>query len=267
MNPEPIASNGLEELWRRYKETGSRTLENALVERYAYLVERAVRTLAGRFGGRAEADEMRSYGYLGLLDAVRKFDPERGLKFVTYAFWRIRGAIYDGLRAGDALTRSARDQLKRYEDARARLEQSRLRRADDRDVSQMLGLTLPALAALKRSRSAAYGTPSDGEEASPFEQVPDQSAELPEDASVRTALRQALAEAIAALPEKERIVLALFYYEGLTLSEVASVLGLSPSRISQLHGQALRRLRPVLAPWWDGAPVDGPGAEGKGDKR
>ncbi|MBE3595446.1 MAG: FliA/WhiG family RNA polymerase sigma factor [Hydrogenibacillus sp.] len=255
MSRHRTAHEGLEQLWREYKASGARTLENVLVERYAYLVERVVRRMGSRFAAHVEPEELKSFGLVGLMDAVRKYDPARGLKFVTYALWRIRGAIYDGLRAGDSLPRSTREQIKRYEEARSRLEQSTLAHAVDARVAEEAGLSLAQIDELKRRRSAAYGAHGAGSEAEEedlLESIADPDAPNPEAHGERAELARALAAAIATLPEKERLVLTLFYYEGLSFSEVAGVLELSPSRISQLHTQALKRLRPLLVPWVEG---------------
>lgn len=237
--------------WRRLKE-GDKGAEERIVTHFLYLVDKVVQRIAPGLPTMVKKEELHSYGLMGLLDAVRKFEPERNIQFVTYASWRIRGAILDGLREYDYLPRSLREKAKKVEEAYAVLEQKKGASATDEEVAEALGISIAELHHILQESSIsirpideAFGD-EDSREGNRGYALVDDKTENPEEALSRLELRRMLVKAIEALPEKERLVLSLFYFEELSFSEVAQVLSLSPSRISQLHSKAMLRLRTAM---------------------
>jgi len=234
-------------LWERYIHTKDVRMEEALVRRFLPIVDRVVGRVAPRLPSFVSQEELRSYGYVGLLEAVRKFEPNRGISFSTYAMWRIRGAIYDGLRELDPYTRSLREKSKKIEEIQSFLEQKHLRRVGDEEIALEANLSPGEVARLRREEPESFFPELEDDEG---QKLPlpwsDPNARIPEEEVERNELRDELAQAIERLPERESLILSLFYYEGLKFNEIANLLGLSPSRISQLHGRALARLRPLL---------------------
>lgn len=239
------------EVWETYKRDGNLDAKRKLIESYLQLVEYVVGRVAIGLPKNMSKDELISFGVMGLIDAIDKFDYDRGLKFETYASWRIRGAIIDGLRQGDWVPRSVRDKAKRLEEAYAKLEQQHLRSATEEEVMQELQLDERDFNQLLLDVSVttvfSLNDPlKDDDSETRMSVLVDEKAKSPERRVHDMFLQQSLAKAIERLTEKERIVVSLFYYEELTLSEIAEVMSLTPSRISQLHSKAMLRLRGVL---------------------
>lgn len=247
---EPKA-NAHDDLWRRWKRNGDEQAKKDLIERYLPLVHFACSRLAIGLPKNVSVDDLTSYGIMGLIDAVEKFDPERELQFETYASWRIRGAMIDGLRQGDWVPRSVREKAKKIEDAYQHLEQKYLRSVTDEEVSEYLNMSVPefqkTLQEIAVTTICSLEDPIKEEEAetrSSF--IVDDNAKKPEKTVDEVFMKEALAKAIEKLTEKERIVVSLYYYEDLSLSEIAEVMSLTPSRISQLHSKAILRMRGSL---------------------
>jgi RNA polymerase sigma factor for flagellar operon FliA len=201
-----------------------------------------------------EADLI-SYGLGGLIFAIERFDLSREIKFETYAITRIRGAIIDELRSLDWVPRSVRARAREIERVNVKLE-ARLRRAPtDEEMASELGLGLEefhdALLQISNSTIVALDelwnvSDSSGDQVSLLDTIPDHGAPDPEAVVDQGELRDRIADAIAALPEREKLVIALYYYENLTLREIGEVLGVTESRVSQLHTKAVLRLRSKL---------------------
>ena len=221
-----------------------------LVMRYLPLVKHVAARLAMGLPAHIEMDDLYSYGVFGLLDALQKFDPSRGVKFETYAFTRVKGAILDGLRAMDWVPASMRQRARQVEDAYGRVEARLGRSAEDEEIAAELGLSQPelgrVLADIERasllSLDELWGDDA-GEEYALRDLVRDENAADPTQSAEWRNREEILAGAVDRLPERERTVLTLFYYDGLTPKEIAAVLGVSVSRISQLHSRAVLRLR------------------------
>ncbi len=221
------------------------------IRQYLPLVRRVVRRLAHRRPSGIEEAELISWGLGGLLDALRRFDPAKSTAFESYAQVRIRGAILDRLRGQDTVARSTRDKAKLLEKTYQTLEARLGRAATEEEVAAELGKSLPQLHAmlaeigrigvLSLDDLAGFrdGT-GNGEE---FLASDDPG---PAEAVLRRERVELLAEAVGRLPVKERTVIALYYHEGITMREVGEVLELTESRVSQLHSQALLRLRGFL---------------------
>ncbi|MFZ7944711.1 sigma-70 family RNA polymerase sigma factor [Neobacillus sp. 19] len=220
-----------------------------ILEPYIPLVKMVVTKMKKQLSDQADEGELFSSGMVGLWDASRKFDPSQGVKFETYAVQRIRGAIIDGLRQTDHASRSIRKKEKLFRDGWETLEQTLLRKPTAQEMSAHLGIsvkeyeeTLLLLASIKQE---SLNVPNnEGEKEAPvYLQIEDHYFQKQEEWLVTKERRQQLAALIDALPEREKLVLSLVYYENLSLTDVSKVLDVHKSRISQLHSQAIKRLR------------------------
>jgi RNA polymerase sigma factor for flagellar operon FliA len=248
------ADRAIAALWAEYKATGDRAQRDRLILHYSPLVK----YVAGRVGvgmpSTIEQADLVSYGIFGLIDAIEKFEPERQLKFETYAISRIRGAIIDELRAIDWVPRSMRVKARDIERAYAALETRLGRTANEQELADELGLTLEALqnvlGQLMLTTMAALDDvfhSGDGDQISLGDTIADTRMEVPGEQLEASETKMLLAQAISGLPERDKIVLTLYYYEGLTLSEIGQVLGVTESRICQLHTKAVLQLRSRLS--------------------
>ncbi len=225
---------------------------NHLVTRYAPLVKRIAHHLAGRLPASVQLDDLMQAGMMGLLEAIRRFDPSQGASFETFAEWRIRGTMLDELRRGDWAPRSVHRRAREVSAAIAQVESKTGQEARESDIAEALGLSLDdyhaLLMDLRGQKVLSLDLPNeDGEDA--LSQLA--SADLdPLQMTLRDSLLGQLVAAIDQLPERERLVLALYYDENLNLKEIGAVLRVSESRISQLHSQALARLRARTRDHW-----------------
>ncbi|MHB1650863.1 MAG: FliA/WhiG family RNA polymerase sigma factor [Desulfitobacteriaceae bacterium] len=225
------------------------------VEQFLPLVKRVAGRLAMSLPPHVDGDDLIGYGVFGLLDAVGRFDPSRGVKFETYATLRIRGAILDGLRTMDWVPHSARQKVRHVQDAFSLLEGELGRAATAEEVAVHLKIERRELEATLLQGQMLMLTSFDemlsGEDGdtnlSPLNHLTDPEAQEAFQEVEKADRQRILAEAVEKLPEKEKMVVALYYQEELTLKEIAAVLGLSESRISQLHSQAILRLRGRLS--------------------
>jgi RNA polymerase sigma factor for flagellar operon FliA len=241
-----------QELWLSWKEGGDPDARKLLIEHYLSLVEYVSGRMAATLPKNIIKDDLASHGVMGLIDAIEKFDYRRGLQFETYGSWRIRGAIIDGLRQSDWVPRSVRDKAKKMEDAYGVLEQQHLRSATDEEMCAYLNITEKEFHQMLQEVAAtavcSLEDPIREEESETrLSLLVDDKALNPESKVHETFLRETLTQGIGRLTEKERTVVSLFYYEDLSLSEIAEVMSLSPSRISQLHSKAILRLRGALS--------------------
>jgi len=211
----------------------------------------AGRTAAGLPPHVEEADLI-SYGLVGLISAIERFDLSRDIKFETYAIMRIKGAIIDELRSLDWVPRSVRARAREVERANAKLENQLQRAATDQEIADEMGITLDelneSLLAISHSSIVALDelwtvSDSSGDQVSLMDTIEDQGAPDPAKALDLGDLKDRIADAIAQLPEREKLVIALYYYESLTLREIGEVLGVTESRVSQMHTKAVLRLR------------------------
>ncbi len=239
------------ELWKQWKREGKVEAKKRLIEQYLPLVDYVSNRLAIGLPKNISRDDLESYGIMGLIDAIDKFDYERGLQFETYASWRIRGAIIDGLRHNDWVPRSVREKAKKIEEAYQILEQQYMRSVTDAEISDYLQISEKEFRQIVQEIAVtticSFDDPIKDEEAdTKLSLLIDENAKNPESKVNEVFLKEVLAKAIERLTEKERTVISLFYYEDLSLSEIAEVMSLSPSRISQLHSKAILRLRGAL---------------------
>jgi RNA polymerase sigma factor for flagellar operon FliA len=207
----------------------------AVVTRYGALIDRAARRLSARTGGAVPADDLWSAGAMGLLEASRRYDATREVRFETFAEHRIRGAMLDELRRLDHLPRRLRAQTEAVDRARSALTQRLQREPSAEELAAEVALDVEELASV-----VALGEPTVGADDLPAPVSP------PDDQVERTQLAAAVTSAVAALPERLRLLLSLHYVEGLTYREIAQVLEVSEPRVCQLHADAMRRLREAL---------------------
>ena len=231
-------------LWRRFRQSRSIELRNQLAEYYLPLVKVVAGRVAIGLPSHVDKDDLLSSGVFGLLDAIERFDPDRKNKFETYAGVRVRGAIMDYLREKDWVPVTMRQKIRNYEQTVFELENKLGRPAEDTELAEALGLSVPELQNLESQISIATVIPLDDYLRAdiPAGADPDPSVKLE-----RRELQQTLAAAIERLPDKEKKVVALYYYEELTLKEISLIMDLSEARISQLHTKAVFRMRGYLA--------------------
>src|SRR3712207_719495 len=246
----------LRELWRRYKATGDEKARERLVVAYSPLVKYVAGRMASGLPAHVEESDLISYGLVGLISAIQRFEPERDIKFETYAITRIKGAIIDELRSLDWVPRSVRARAREIEKANSKLEHELQRAPTDEEMAAALNMTVEefqeSLLQISNSTVAALDelwtvSDSSGDQISLLDTLQDPGAPDPAHLMDATELKDRMADAIARLPEREKLVVALYYYENLTLREIGEVLGVTESRISQLHTKAVLRLRSRLA--------------------
>ncbi len=244
----------LSALWAAYKDHGDPDSRERLILNFSPLVKYVAGRLSSSLPQTVDTADLISYGIFGLIDAIEKYDPGRGIKFETYAIARIKGAIIDELRAMDWVPRSVRARAREVENAYIVLE-TRLRRVpEDAEVADQMGITTKELSDIlsKLSYTSVVSfeelwVGGDREEhGNAMAVIEDETAEDPVAMFESEEIKDILATAIERLPERERIVIALYYYEGLTLKEIGQVLGVTESRVSQLHTKSVLRLRARL---------------------
>jgi RNA polymerase sigma factor for flagellar operon FliA len=243
-------TSGIERLWSDYKSSGSREARDKLIVHYSPLVKYVAGRVSVGLPQNIEQADLVSYGIFGLIDAIDKFDPERNIKFETYAIARIKGAIIDELRSIDWVPRSVRAKARSVEKAYATLEASLLRTPTDAEVASEMGISENELQGIFNQISFVGLVALDemlsggerGESTTLGDTIPDKG-EGPVAAFEVEEMKQILASAINRLGDREKVVLTLYYYEGLTLNEIGEVLGVTESRVCQIHTKAVLQLR------------------------
>ena len=245
----------LRELWRRYKSTADEKARERLVVAYSPLVKYVSGRMASGLPAHVEESDLISYGLVGLISAIERFEPERDIKFETYAITRIKGSIIDELRSLDWVPRSVRAKAREIEKTNSKLEHQFQRAPTDEEMAAALELTVDdfqeQLLQISNSTVAALDelwtvSDSSGDQVSLLDTLQDPDAPDPAQVMDATDMKDRVADAIARLPEREKLVVALYYYENLTLREIGEVLGVTESRVSQLHTKAVLRLRSRL---------------------
>jgi RNA polymerase sigma factor FliA len=244
----------LRELWRSYKNDGDERARERLVVAYSPLVKFIAGRMASGLPSHVDEGDLMSYGLLGLIGAIERFDLEREIKFETFAVARIKGAIIDELRSLDWVPRSVRSRAREVERAHGALEAKLGRSPSDEEMAEKMELTVEefedALLQIANSSVLAlddlwtFADPDGGGgQISVLDTIQDPNALDPESEAHTAELKDRLADAIESLPERERLVIALYYYENLTLREIGEVLGVTESRVSQLHTKSVLALR------------------------
>lgn len=249
------ASASVAQLWLDFKQSQSIELRDRLILHYGPLV----RYVAGRVGvglpPTVERADLVSYGVFGLIDAINKYEPSREVKFETYALTRIRGAIIDELRSMDWMPRSVRTKAKDMDKAHAKLETDLGRAPTEQELAAAMGMTVGDLRQVIGELSYANvialdellgGNGAGDDRVSLVDTLQDQRVEAPGSAMEDEEMKAILAQSIGSLPTREKVVVALYYYEGLTLAEIGQVLGVTESRICQMHSKAVTQLKRTL---------------------
>ena len=251
-----VETGSTDNLWREYKIRPDRNLRDRLILTYAPLVKYVAGRLGAGLPAHVDESDLVSYGLLGLIDAIERYDPDRDVKFETYAISRIRGAIIDELRSMDWVPRSVRARAREIERAIAALEANLLRPPTDEEIAAKLGVTEDeldeSLLEISRSSIAAldeiWASPTgSGDAIALVDTLEDPHAVEPGGEIEQGEVKELIGEAIALLPDREKLVITLYYYEELTLREIGEVLGVTESRVSQLHTKAILRLKARLA--------------------
>jgi RNA polymerase sigma factor for flagellar operon FliA len=244
----------LERLWAEYKEAGAREVRDQLIVHYSPLVKYVAGRVATGLPQNVDQADLVSYGIFGLIDAIEKFDLERGFKFETYAIARIKGNILDELRSIDWVPRSVRAKARAMEKAYSKLEGELHRTPTDVELADELDLTeaqlQTTLGQISFTGLVALDEMLSGGDRGDATTLGDTLADGgvgPVAAYEVEEMRHILADAINRLPEREKTVLTLYYYEGLTLAEIGSILGVTESRICQIHTKAVIQLRARIA--------------------
>ena len=248
-----VDSNDLNQIalcWKEYKQTGSPQSRDRLIVNYSPLVKYVASRVASGLPGNIDGGDLVSYGIFGLIDAIDKFDTERAIKFETYAIARIKGAIIDELRAIDWVPRSVRSKARMVEKAIVKLEAKLLRSPSDEEIASELSISAKDLGDIltetRRLGVAALDEIMSGAERGDAATLGDTIADKGKGPMItfeNEETRQLLAFALNRLGDREKMVLALYYYEGFTLAEIGQVLGVTESRVCQIHTKAVMQLR------------------------
>jgi RNA polymerase sigma factor FliA len=249
---DAVPADAVAELWGDYKSNGTPDARERLILHYSPLVKFVAGRVAAGLPQSIEQSDLVSYGIFGLIDAIDKFDPGRGFKFETYAIQRIKGAIIDELRSIDWVPRSVRAKARTIERAISKLENELRRSPEEEEVAAELGvskdelastlsqISLTGLVALDELLQASTGDRQTS--ATVSDTIADDTHD-PVGAYEVDEMKHLLADAINRMPDRERLVLTLYYYEGLTLAEIGTILGVTESRVCQIHTKSILQLR------------------------
>ena len=223
-----------------------------LITEYLPYVKRIVQRIAVHLPGSVEIDDLTNAGIIGLIEAAERYDPTRDNKFITYAVFRIKGAVLSELRSRDFLSKANRRKARELEKAHLNLEQKLGREVKDEEVADELGLSLNAFYQIKGLSSISFisldeiGCTSEKDQKGLMSYLVDDTSEDALTLTRLSEIEKSVADAIGKLPEKERLIISLYYWEELTMKEIGKILGITESRVSQIHSQAVARLRRKL---------------------
>ncbi|MDF2557283.1 MAG: polymerase sigma factor SigD [Bacillales bacterium] len=240
-------------LWKKYQENGDSLSHETLVKQYGYLVDQMANRLSSSIPQSIiPREDLISLGYIGLLNAIKKFDYNKGFQFETYGLWRIKGSMLDGIRKMDWVPRGYREKAKELNNAIKHLEQTLMRVPTEEELSHFLNMSPEeidkSMATLTLSTLLSLNEPintneEDGKQQERLDQIADvQSISQDKQLQIKE-FKKIMAESIDKMPEKERLVISLLYYEGISQVEIAEILNLTKGRISQIHSKAVLRLR------------------------
>ena len=243
-----------QKLWIKFKESGNEKDRHFLIEKYAPLVKYVAGKIAPNIPNNIDFDDLIGFGTFGLLDAIKKFDPEKGIKFKTYGITRIRGQIYDELRSLDWVPRSIRQKHKMIEEIRAKYREENGTSITNEELAEEIGISVSEVNRVSNmsndsnvgSLDDVWSSKKDDDEITVIETLKSPDSMSPEMMIEKEEVKKVIIEEIKKLPEKEKKVLILYYYEDLTLKEIGEVMGVTESRVSQLHGKAIRHVRASL---------------------
>ena len=243
-----------EELWQQYRKNRDPAIREAFIKQYAPLVKYVAGKVAVGMPNNVEFDDLVGYGVFGLIDAIDKYDPDKNVKFKTYAVTRIRGAIFDELRLIDFVPRSVRQKTREIESTISSLEAQLGRTASDQEIAGALGINESEYMKVIQKISGTsiislndlWYSGDDNDKVSIGDSIESPSSLNPDVMVVNEEIRRVIVEAINELPDKEKKILVLYYYEDLTLKDIGRVLQVTESRVSQLHTKAVLHLRSKL---------------------
>jgi RNA polymerase sigma factor for flagellar operon FliA len=254
MTENVLANKTEEELWKRYRKTKDPAIRDHLIKKYAPLVKYVAGKVAVGMPHNVEFDDLVGYGVFGLFDAIDKFDPDKHVKFKTYAVTRIRGSIFDELRSIDWVPRSVRQKTREIEDTIVTVEAQLGRSATDKEIANAMHVSVEEFQETMMKISGTsimsindvWHGGDDADKISIVESIESPASLNPDVIVEKEEIKKVIIQAIQELPEKEKKVLVLYYYEDLTLKEIGEVLSVTESRVSQLHTKAIMRLRTKL---------------------
>jgi RNA polymerase sigma factor FliA len=243
-----------EELWQEYRKTRDPKIREAFIKQYAPLVKYVAGRVAVGMPNNVEFDDLVGFGVFGLIDAIEKYDTEKNVKFKTYAVTRIRGAIFDELRLIDWVPRSVRQKTREVETTISSLEAQLGRTASDQEIASAMGLDESEYMKVIQKISGTsiislndlWYSGDENDKVSIGDSIESPSSLNPDVMVVNEEIRRVIVDAINELPEKEKKILVLYYYEDLTLKDIGRVLQVTESRVSQLHTKAVLHLRSKL---------------------
>ncbi|MDR1618622.1 MAG: RNA polymerase sigma factor WhiG [Treponema sp.] len=254
MEKSLLEQNTEEKLWQEYRRARDPKIREAFIVQYAPLVKYVAGKVAMGMPANIEFDDLVGFGNFGLLDAIDKFDPDKNVKFKTYAVTRIRGAIFDELRIIDWVPRSVRQKSREFEDAVGSLEARLGRTATDQEIASSMGLNDEEYQKILQkiscttiiSLSDVWFSSDENDKISIGDGIESPDSLNPDVLVEKDEIRRVIEEAINELPDKEKKILVLYYFEDLTLKEIGQVLEVTESRVSQLHTKAIYHLRSKL---------------------
>lgn len=236
------------EIWENYRENPDNENRNRLVLYYSGLVKSIARRIASVSGSYVDVEDLISFGMLGLIKSIEKFDRDKGVIFETYATYRIRGEIIDYMRRNDWVPRGLRKRAQNIEDAERVLRSELGRDPSRKELAEKLGITedelIHSLSDNERFNQISFEEIIEDTVRSDYNF---ESPDTPENTLAQCESQEMLEKAIDELPERERLIISLYYHEELSLKEISSILSVSESRVSQLHTKAIKKLRQVLA--------------------
>lgn len=245
-----MPSVDINQIWKQYIETKDSVAKEKLIIEYAYLIKYVAGRLSIYFGSNVEFDDLVGYGAFGLIDAIEKFDITKGVKFETYASFRIRGSIIDSIRDLDWVPRSLRQKNKELERVYVEIENEVGHSATDKEVAEKMGISMAEFYKLLNDVNVSSMMSLEEFMEQNYERgleiLSDNTEDKPEAALENVEIKELLIDAIDKLPEKEKAVITFYYYEELTLKEISAIMNVTESRISQLHTKALLRMRGKL---------------------
>lgn len=250
-NAAKLSDEEFSELFLKYKESGDAALRNRLVMSFSYIATNVALQLRGLSSGYAQTEDMVNQGILTLIDCIERFAPEKGIRFEAYAYMRVRGGIIDLVRKQDWIPRRVRQTAKEINEAHTALSHTLMREPTQEELAENLGITTKKLAQhnCEIANSAVLSFEDLIQNVSQMGDAFEQSSgddEIPERRMIRREMRDALAAAIEALSDRERLVVTLYFYEGMNLSEIAEVLQVSVQRVSQINAKSVAKLRAAM---------------------
>lgn len=247
----PLFSN-----WKNYQEKQDAIAQENLIKQYGHLVEQMANRLSHSIPQHViSRDDLIGFGYIGLLEAIKKFDYTKGYQFETFGLWRIKGAMFDAIRKMDWVPRGLRDKAKQVNSAIRQLEQTLMRAPSEEELSKYLEMSLDdvhqSMSVLSISTLLSLDEPvqsadEEGKQVSRLDLLGEQQSRLEDHQLQKTEFQNIISSCIDKMPEKERLVITLLYYEELSQVEIAEVLNLTKGRISQIHSKAILRIRQAL---------------------